>query len=830
MTTTSGLAIPAPPMAVHRFSGWEIRPAERLLLVGGQAARVGRRGFDVLLALVRREGRVATKAELLDEAWPGLVVEENNLSVQIAALRKLLGGEAIVNVSGIGYRLAVAPVASAVAAAEPPPRAVRTTPRLFGRDAELAALGTLLGNAPLVTVVGPGGVGKTALARALVADAPAIDWPDGVHWIDLAALADGSAVAPRVHGAFGVVDAAGDDELTLALAPLRALVVLDNCEHVMEEAAAVVAPLLAAAPGLHWLATSRQPLHVSGETVHRLDPLAVPALRADHDEARASAALAMLVARARSTDAGFDIADADVDAAIELCIALDGLPLAIEIAAARLAALGVRGVLEQVDQRLRMPAHHAPRRQRTLHDTFGWSYRLLPALEQRVFRHLAPFDGGFSAAQVQRLLQSVPEPVAPWQMLDTVAALVDKSLVQRIEAPVPRFRLLEHASDYAALCVVEEGEAGLVARCHAQAVAADFDRAMADFETLADADWNRRYGAERDNLRVALRWACSADDADLLARLVTALALLGQVDDVNHGELTGLNVPLDLLERAAPPLRARALLDLGWAHYFDGDRELGTVLVERSLALYETLADAAGMFRALMRLVRLFQGRPGAQAQAQAAWQRLLALDEGAAPLRTRLHCAIVTVWLRDGERCIERLHELHEIALRAGFDRLALVARVNFSDALLKRGRFDEVVRVAEPLLDAAPAPSRAWALNCHNLTLALVRLGRAEEARRAGRAVLRVMPSAAHHVADTFALAAARENRLVDAALLAGWADGHKRARDLQPDTAEQACIADTLALLKAQFGAARTAELMALGAAMAPREVLALALGDG
>lgn len=818
---------------------------ERVLLVRGEPASVGSRAFEVLLALAERQGKVVSKSELLDAAWPGLVVEENNISVQIAALRKVLGPGAIATIAGLGYRLTAVPLDAGAPAEARPPTGPRVASRgapsppppspgeLVGREADLEALSELAGARPLVSVIGTGGVGKTSLAKAVLARRAA-QWDDDVHWIDLAPLHEGAQFVPLLAKSLGI-DIVGSthapEDLISALSQVRALIAVDNCEHLLGEVAGFIRQALERAPGIRWLATSQAPLHLSGEVVYRLEPLDVPRPQIGLDEAMRYGAIALLSHRAAAADRHFTLTASNLATAIDLCRQLDGLPLAIEMAAARVASLGLQVVHEQLGHRLRLLAgpRHGPARHHTLRSTFDWSHELLSLAERKVLRRLEPFLGGFSAAMAQQLTRDVgeaPDAVDEWQALEALSALVDKSLVNR-SADVPgRYFLFESARDYASQRLAEAGETAMLRRRHAHVVAAFFATAQADYARLGDKDWEALYVAERHNVRAALLWACEAREPDVLASLVGALV---QIDSFVQlpPEIVQCGVPMDVLDQATPSLRAAACLEFSWAHYADGSRELGTELAQRALADFKALGDVAGVYRALAQLVRLYESRPDMLDEAERAWNHLREIDESQVPLRTRLSCTITNSLFYGGVRTVSRLKELEEIAHRSGFDALAAVCRVHITDELLIESSFEEVVETAQRFLDAGEFRPRVKGLILNNQALALVQLGRVREAYGPARAALRALPSSAYIVIDAFALAAARDDRLVDAALMAGYGARVRRERDERPDSAEATAIAETMSRLKGGLSSGRLDELMRVGSVMSTADVLDIAL---
>ena len=389
MQGSARIEAPTRPLRFGPGGRFELRPAEYRLLVDGQPATLGGRALDLLMALAARPSQLPTKSELLDIVWPGLVVEENNLRVQINTLRRLLGEDAIATVPGRGYRL------RAALQAEPPQAPAPSTPapqRLFGRDADLARLeGRLRDGRDCVTLVGMPGVGKSSVARLALAR-----WPGRSAWVDLAPLTLRGQVAGAIARALGAQLGEGDHATQLLrLLPQDepVLLVLDNAEHLIESCAEW-ASRLRAAPQLRVLVTSQLPLAVSGEQVLRLEPLPVEQA-ADAQEG----ALALLIDRTAVADSRFQITPGTLPLLNALCRQLDGLPLALEMAAARVPLMGLQAVHDALAEPFALLSRgrrDSPARHRTLRDALAWSYGLLSAAQQRLFRVLGVFAVGFT--------------------------------------------------------------------------------------------------------------------------------------------------------------------------------------------------------------------------------------------------------------------------------------------------------------------------------------------------------------------------------------------------------------------------------------------------
>src|SRR5713226_8021144 len=524
------------------FGPYRLLAAQRLLLEGDRPVRLGSRAFDILAALVERPGEVVGKEQLIARAWPQTFVEESNLKIQVSALRRALGdgqggNRYVITVPGRGYNF-VAPVRrEEPSRASPPPMvasmATHNLPfavtRMIGREEAVAALVSRLSRQRLVTVVGPGGIGKTTVALA-VAERMIASYEHGIWLVDLAPLGDPRLVPSAVATVLGL-EIHTEDPLAALVAAVRdnrMLLLLDNCEHVIDAAAGLATALLGGAPSVCILATSREPLGVAGEREYHLAPLGIPkaSSRLTAAEAAASPAVQLFVERVTAIVEDFVLTDANAPAVAEICRRLDGLPLAIEFAAPRVEVLGVEGLVARLDDSLQLLGTRrrtAMPRHRTMRAVADWSYGLLSGDEQLFFRALGIFAGGFTVEAAAVTRDAAKTRI---DAIDRLADLVAKSLVVAdVSGAKPRFRLLDTTRAYAIEKLDVSGERERLARRHAECYRDLFERAEREVPARPTGEWLVDYAGELDNLRAALDWAFSPSGVESIGVALTVAAI-----------------------------------------------------------------------------------------------------------------------------------------------------------------------------------------------------------------------------------------------------------------------------------------------------------------
>jgi predicted ATPase/DNA-binding winged helix-turn-helix (wHTH) protein len=611
------------------FGPFSVAPRERLVTRDGVAVPLGAKAFDTLMALMSRPNQVVSKWDLMELVWPGLAVEEANLRFHVAALRKALGdgkdgARYITTLSGRGYCF-VAPISQTNVALTqrraprpelPPVKLPNRLQRMVGRDDAIAAVSDKLVTSRFVTIAGPGGVGKTAVAVA-IAHELLETFSDAAHFVDLAALSDPDLVITSILLMLGL-PAETDDPLPALLAHLRdkrMLLILDNCEHVVAAAAPLAADIFHAAPHVHILATSREALRVEGEQVYRLAPLGVPpdgaALTAA--AARTYPALQLFLERAAASGAQINLDDANAAVIAGICRKLDGMALAIELAAGRVEAYGLTQTAALLEERLNLlwqGQRTAPPRQKTLQATLDWSYGLLSDRERLVLRRLAVFAGHFT---LDAALEVVPDAhVDQAHLFDAVDSLVAKSMVApRPVGAMMRYRLLDTTRAY--LLEIEPDDAALAAR-HATYYRRWLEQAGTTWATVPSADERAIHFSALHNVRAALDWCFGADGdrgigialAAAAAPIFLAMSLLIECRRWSERAL----LAMDPSSRgSAEEMHIQAALGLTLM-FTRGGSEAARGALSRSLAIAEARGDGVNQLQLLGRM-HIFHERMG---------------------------------------------------------------------------------------------------------------------------------------------------------------------------------------------------------------------------
>lgn len=594
------------------FGPYTLLPEHRQLLIEGVETWIGPRAFDLLAALIARAGQLVSKRELLEIVWPGLVVQENNLQVQIFALRKILGPNAIATIPGRGYRLAASvadPVAADHNASTPDQTPVSSalslegvrlptqSLRSFGREHDITIVKQLLDEHPLVTITGAGGIGKTHLSQA-IARAAGAQYRDGIAWVDLAALSDASLIPGAVARAMGktlVANMPPLSSLIHALEYLQVLVVLDGAERMHHAIAHFVAKLGASAPGLRFLVSSQVRLNIADEQVFRLPALASPDRDVSCHEALEYSAVALFVTRAQACNHRFTLTEANVRQVVNLCRRLDGIPLALELAAARLPSLGLVEVTRRLDERFRLlntGSSGAPTRQQTLAAAFEWSHALLSAPAQILYRRLCVFVGGFTLADLTPVV-ALNDSIDEWGAMDLLGDLVGRSLVELDAGEASRYGLRESARAFALEKLLAAGEGQTLHQSHLMYFLQNAEAARKSCDTLAwpqQRDWLTRNYA---NVRAALEWALMGQhDVVHGAKLVACLHMFWLETAQTHEADYWLMLAFKHLPQLSRLTQARILLAQGEQSAYRGQYEKAEVLLAESVALLGAMEDA----------------------------------------------------------------------------------------------------------------------------------------------------------------------------------------------------------------------------------------------
>jgi predicted ATPase/DNA-binding winged helix-turn-helix (wHTH) protein len=734
---------------VYALGQCEVDFDRRELRVLGAPAPIGGRAFDILELLVRSAGALVRKEELMGRVWPGATVSDNALQVHISALRKALGAQRTMlkTESGRGYRLLGEwtlrdQAATGQPVFEAPPIAKRgaqatnlpgfITP-LIGRSIAAGLLRNLVSAYRLVTLTGPGGIGKTTLALQLARELLP-EFGDGAWLVELAPLSSPDLVPSAVAGVLGLN--LGGETTAAAVARVihekNLLLVLDNCEHVIDGAANLAETLLRFCPRVTVLATSREVLRASGEYVYRVSPLDVPGPDDEPDDILGRSAVELFVARSRASGSEFSAHAENLSSIAAICRHLDGIPLAIEFAAARVAVLGVEQVAAALGERftlLTSGRRTAVPRHRTLRAALDWSYELLPENERIVLRRLAVFAGSFTLQAASAV--AAADDIAPSEVADCFAKLVEKSLATAGAPGVgTRFRLLETTRAYALEMLAEAGEFDTAARRHATRYLDLFESAEAEAElqTRPTNEWLEEFRTRIDNLRTALDWAFLPGGDTAIGVALTAaavplwmeLSLMEECRSRVEQALTALAPDSDRDPRSRMKLFAALAASL---MYTRGAISEVRVAGEKALEVAESLGDAEYQLRSLFGL-HSFHINSGHQGVALTLAERFLAVAADRSqpddrPVGERL-IGTSRHYLGDlvsARQHLERVLDRHDARARtwqiARFevDQRA-AAQVYLARVLWLQGLPDQAMRTAEGSVADARAANHAISL----------------------------------------------------------------------------------------------------------------------
>lgn len=829
---------------IARFGVFELAASRRRLSSNGVVVKLGGRAFDVLLHLVLNSDRTVLKGELLDAIWSDVPVEEANIAVHINTLRKILGPGAITTVPRRGYQF-VMPVQWVDEARSPVDRihakaAAWLRGELFGRAREMRRVLDLLEKHEVVTIWGPGGIGKTRLAQS-VALAAAERYPGGVCWVDLASVTDAGLVTGTTARALGLSigpDVEAEEAIAADLRRAPALLVLDNAEHVLAGVSTLTERLHAMVDRPHLLVTSQRAMRMPAETSFRLGSLDLP-VDTTLSGSCLSGAVALFVACVQRCDPDFELDVGNFLVVNEICRRLDGVPLALELAASQVHLLGLTGVSSHLDERLRLLTRRGQgglARHRTLRAAMDWSHSLLTDSERSVFRRVGIFIDGFSLEAVSIVAQD--QDISPTQVIDCLEALVERSLVLSDGPHGQRYRLIESARLYALEKLSQADELEPTRERHA--------RALVRLLTVKHEDERRWHttpaapaalAAEVSNCRSALDWACTGADDVLAVELAACASYAFLAASLNAEYLERVTAFCDRVHEDLPP----RVVGLFWARIAlscsRNAHPLGFRAAESAAKLYRQLGDQGRLYDALTWAVaigaRLAERTPLAPLVAEAE-----SIENTEWPLRTQasFQWAKHRWHLREGRyedamRCaLAQAELLHQDGHWASH----VAQGANVADCELSLERVEAAEQRAARALFALERLGVKDNLVGHVLDtrmVALVLLGRHDEAIEVGRAARLYLEREGDdlRLLEPLALNAARAGRDEAAALILAHVDSvrSRRGEIRWPPAAQRR------ALLHRHLAAAlpvdRLRILERVGAALRRDQAFAHAFGD-
>ncbi len=732
----------------YEFGPFRVDPMRRLLMRNGEPQPLTPKAFDILLVLLLHDGQIIEKVELMRAVWPDTVVEENNLTRNISALRKALGEgphdhSYVVTVPGRGYSF-VASVRevrdeatellvekrvrarivteeeetdSTVVTATLRQETLESHPNnlpsqltsLIGRKVELAEIKSLMrqSHLRLLTLTGAGGSGKTRLSLQVAADLLQ-DFADGVFFVALAPIIEPDLVVSAVAQTLEVKEVSGTpllERLKQHLRDKQMLLLLDNFEQI-PAAAPLVTELLAACHQLKVLVTSRAVLHLHGEYEFPVQPLALPdpASSQSVEALLQYASIALFIQRASAVKPDFEIKNGTARIVADICTRLDGLPLAIELAAAHVKVLSPQAMLARLENRLKLligGPRDLPARQQTMRNTIAWSYDLLDENEKKLFRRLAVFVGGLTLEAAEAVCSIAAETRI--DILESVAALMDKSLVRQTEQPdgEPRFMMLETFRQYGLEQLEAGGETTNVRRQHANFFLELVERAEPKLSGAEQGVWLNRLETEHDNIRAALRWAKETGEVDLGSRIAAALGRFWLMH-VHYTEgrerLAEFLASTSASGRTAT--RAKLLASAATLAQNQADNTAARSLFDESLAIWREIGNKEGIAASLTNL--------GWLAWRQSDYRAARSLSEEALALHRELgnkqgiaHSLNNVGWVAHHQGDYAAARSFHEgsLALRRelGDKRGIGFALANLGWAIHKQGDYERAAGLLE-------------------------------------------------------------------------------------------------------------------------------------
>lgn len=839
-------------VTVYEIGPFRLDPEAGLLTRLGMAEPLGPRAVAVLTVLVQNAQQAVTKSALMDAAWPGLVVEEANLSVQVSSIRRVLaqvpGGERWVEtLARRGYRF-IGPVTELRDGLPQFTRGDRSgnlpepLTSFVGRERELVEIKRLLSKNRLLTLVGAGGIGKTRLALQLSAEVKDA-YRDGVWFIDFASLDDPELVPNVVAQTLGVQQSAGQslvEVLCRHVKGQRLLLIFDNCEHVLDASARVAEAMLRGAPEPTIVATSREPLRIGGEQIYRLPTLSLPDPAASAESIRQSDAVLLFVDRAQHQQPEFALTAALAPAVAQLCVRLDGIPFALELAAALVHAHSIDEINARLDDRFNLllgGSRTALPRQQTLRATLDWSYGLLSEAERRVLRRASLFLGGFTLRAATAVASD--DAIGESAVADLLAQLVARSLVvAETNDADTRYRMLETTRAYGREKLGAAGETEAMQRRHAQYFRDRFESAIDDWLRLSEAAWRALYLPEVDNVRAALEWSLGTDGNTALAvglagacgPVWTTLSLYGEGAQRIQAALA--RVESHTSERDA----ARLWQWLGLLRHVSTPAQAMADL-ERAIELYRRVGDAAALGHSLGALgsvlVRLGRLEQSALVLAE-AFQVLERL--GLPKALGFCFAELAALELQTGDPVSARAHMERALALYrdCGAEHAAGATVGNLAEVTWALGDLDAALaalieRVA--MLRNSRVRKNRLGIALANLAGVRTERGELDQAFAAAREGLPLLRDGGFVwiFLDHVALRAALAGNMANAARVAGYADSIRAAKDSTREPNEARARNRLQAVLQEKLAPKELERLLAEGATMTEDEAYRLALED-